>query len=368
MAFTTQRTSLGLILFSVVCMVGCSSPPASLPIADSPNPDKAYYSELLALVEDKVLEDPDNLGLRVKLASYHQTLEWPEMANANIEAILRMAPKNPEVMVLVADYYIHRNDFERSWIYAQQADRLGSVHPSLSLIKSKYHYSRRNYSEAARYLNHYFDTGGKLPEAFLVAAELDLQKKDTTKALSVLEKGVAANPGHKSMTRLLVTLHEQRSQLTELVAVLEGYAEVTDDHRTYRAELLDAYFKAADYGKASGFAASWPEPSENGLFQYGSLMLESSMIDSAFWYAERMIQQDSLSVSGRLLKARYFNRKGRMGDAYNFYTSALALDSTNQIALEERGIVAGKIAYLRKLREQQAAMPVFDLAPKKSDN
>tara|TARA_R110000744_G_scaffold23266_3_gene59079 strand:- start:324 stop:497 length:174 start_codon:yes stop_codon:yes gene_type:complete len=57
-----------------------------------------------------------------------------------------------------------------------------------------------------------------------------------------------------------------------------------------------------------------------------------------------------------------------MGDAYNFYTSALALDSTNQIALEERGIVAGKIAYLRKLREQQAAMPVFDLTPKKSDN
>jgi len=368
MAFGTQRASLGLILLSVMCMMGCSSPQASLPIADSPNPDKAYYSELLALVEDKVQDDPDNLGLRVKLASYHQTLEWPEVANANIDAILRMAPKDPEVMVLVADYYIHRNDFERSWIYAQQADRLGSVHPSLSLIKSKYHYSRRNYSEAARYLNHYFDTGGKLPEAFLVAAELDLQKKDTTKALSILERGVAANPGHRSMTRLLVTLFEQRSQLTELVALLEDYGKVTDDYSTYRGELLGAYFKGADYDKASSFAENWPEPSENGLFEYGSLMLESSMSDSVFWYADRMIQQDSLSVPGRLLKARYFNRRGRMGDAYNFYTSALALDSTNQIALEERGIVAGKIAYLRKLREQQAAMPVFDLTPKKSDN
>ncbi|CAD5259874.1 MULTISPECIES: lipopolysaccharide assembly protein LapB [unclassified Imperialibacter] len=368
MAFGTQRASLGLILVSVMCMVGCSSPQASLPIADSPNPDKAYYSELLALVEDKVQEDPDNLGLRVKLASYHQTLEWPEVANGNIEAILRMAPKDPEVMVLVADYYIHRNDFERSWIYAQQADRLGSVHPSLSLIKSKYHYSRRDYSEAARYLDHYFDTGGKLPEAFLVAAELDLQKKDTTKALSVLERGVTANPGHKSMTRLLVALLGQRDQLTELVEVLEGYGKVTEDYSTYRGELLNAYFQAADYEKASRFAASWPESSENGLFEYGSLMLESSMSDSAFWYADRMIQQDSLSVPGRLLKARYFNRRGRMGDAYNFYTSALALDSTNQIALEERGIVAGKIAYLRKLREQQAAMPVFDLTPKKSDN
>lgn len=351
-----------------VCIIGCSSPQSHLPITESPNPDQAYYSELLRMVEEKVEVQPDDLGLRIKLASYHQTLSWPAAADANIEAILRMAPKDPQAMVLVADYYIHKNDFERSWIYAQQADRLGSDHPSLSLIKSKYYYSKRDFDEAGRYLKNYFDTGGKLPEAFMVASELKLQKKDTAEALGILAKGIEANPGHAGMTRLEVRLLQRQGRLNELSALIERYSEATGDSTTYRNELLNAYFRSGSYKKASSLAGSWPSPGENGLFQYGSLLLESSMPDSASWYADKMLAEDSLSVEARLLKGRYYNRRGRLGDAYNFYTAALELDSTNQIALEERGIVIGKIAYLRKLKEQQAAMPVFDLTPKKSDN
>ncbi len=363
------RLKVCYLLISVaVLFEGCSSGRELLPITDSPNPDKKYYSELLTLAENAVQENPASLEPRIKLATYHQTLDWPAAADANIEAILRMAPKDPQVMVLVADYYIQKGDFERSWIYAQQADRLGSIHPSLSLIKSKYYYSRRNFKEASRYLGQYFESGGKLPEAYTVAAELELQNADTVSALAILQEGVTSNPGHPKMTSILASLYEIREEYAQLVSLIEGYANVTNDHLTYREDLLEAYFKAEAYQQASNLAYNWPETSEDGLFEYGNLLMEYSMYDSVNWYADRMIARDSLSVQARILKGRYFNIKGRLGDAYNYYNVALSIDSTNQIAVEERRIVAGKIAYLRKIRAEQAAMPEFNLTPKKSDN
>lgn len=363
-----RRNYFYLLLSFLPLLSACGSRPNLLPITENPSPNKAYYSELLTFVENEVEKTPDDLQLRIKLAGYHQILSWPSEADANVEVILQMAPKDPQVMVLVADYYIHRNDFEKSWIYAQQADRLGSVHPSLSLIKAKYFHSQRNFGEASRYLNHYFETGGKLSEAFLVAAELELQAADIATALATLQSGIEANPGHLKMTSLLSELLAGRNEFRQLVSILENYSTLTGDQLTFRDMLLSGYFAAGDYKAASDLARSWPEPDENGIFEYGNLLLESSMPDSANWYADQLLASDSLSVEGRLLKGRYFDSRGRLGDAYNFYTAALALDSTNQIAREERGIVAGKIAYLRKIRQEQAAMPVFDIAPKKSDN
>lgn len=363
-----RRNYFYLFLFLLPLLSACGSRPDLLPITEIPNPDKAYYNELLTFVENEVVKTPDDLGLRIKLAGYHQILGWPSEADANVEAILRMAPKDPQVMVLVADYYIHRNDFEKSWIYAQQADRLGSVHPSLSLIRAKYFHSQRNFQEASRYLSHYFETGGKLSEAYMVAAELALQTNDTATALTTLQSGIEANPGHLKMTSLLSELLALRGEFSRLVSVLDNYSSLTGDRLTFREMLLRGYFAAGDYKASAELARSWPEPAENGIFKYANLLLESSMSDSANWYADQLLAADSLSVEGRLLKGRYFDRRGRLGDAYNSYTAVLALDSSNQIAREERGIVAGKIAYLRKIREEQAAMPVFDIAPKKSDN
>lgn len=349
-------------------LVSCGSHQPLTSIADNPVADKGYYDRLLALVASEVEAAPGDLALRVKLAGYHQTLDWPAAARENMEAILQMAPKDPQAMVLAADFYIHQNDFEKSWIYAQQADRLGSTHPSLSLIKARYQYARRNLRESATYLDHYFRSGGQLPEAYLLAAELQVSRRDTSRAVALLAKGVRDNPGQQKMVRLLADIYTQRHAYDSLTHLIETYSDATSDHVTFADRLLQGYFHAGELSQAAELAANWPGGREQGFFHYGSLLLETSMPDSANSYADRLIAMDSLSAPGYLLKARYFSRRGRLGDAYNNYSMVLKIDSAHQIAFEERGIVAGKIAYLRKVREEQAAMPVFDIAPKKSDN
>ena len=357
-----------IFILAVFLLSGCGETESLRMIQVAPLADNQYYEKLLEQVHRQIGQAPDNVDLRIKLAGYHQSLGWPDQSNENMASLLRLAPKEPHVMVLAADYYISHGDFEKSWIYAQQADKLGSVHPSLSLIQAKYYLSARNYKEAARFIAHYYQVGGELPEAYEVGAELAKQAGDTLKAKSILLNGVESNPGNTKLVTALNAIYVARGELEEAVNLLESYQQMTGDRRTFRNALLGAYFKLKYYDRANRLAENWPVETESGKFQYGQLFLESYMTDSANYYANQILEADSASTNGLLLKARFFHKRERLGDSYNYYTSLLKLDDDHQIALRERGIVSGKIAYLRKLEEEKASIPAFNFTPKKTDN
>lgn len=357
-----------IFILAVFLLSGCGETESLRMIQQPPLADKLYYGKLLEQVKSQIGQAPDNVDLRIKLAGYHQSLGWPDESDENMASLLRLAPQEPHVMVLAADYYISNGDFEKSWIYAQQADKLGSVHPSLSLIQAKYYLSRRNYKEASRFIEHYYQVGGDLPEAYEVGAELAKQAGDILKATSILLKGVDSNPGNTKLVAGLTAIYVAQGEMEGAVNLMENYQQITGDRSTFRNELLGAYFSLRSYERASRLAENWPVQEESGKFQYGQLFLESYMTDSANYYANQILEADSASTNGLLLKARYFHKRGRLGDSYNYYTSLLMLDDDNQIALRERGIVRGKIAYLRKLEEEKASIPAFDLTPKKTDN
>ncbi len=367
--FRSKLVSTVLIAFAFsVALVGCRGDQKLRPIADIPQPGDTYFEELQQVLEEQIEVSPGNVDLRIKLAGYHQSLQWPSNSKGNLEAILRQAPQDTRAIMLAADYYIHNNDFEKSWIYAQQADKLGITHPSIYLIKSRYYYSKRDFTEAFRLLTHYFTLGGKLSEAYLLGAEMELQQRDSAAAIKLLSGGMQEGPGDVRLISLLTSLYANSRDYESLAQTVEVYQAKTNDSATFRHALLQAYFQTPDFQKAAALASHWPEDSENGLFVYGNFFLNTKMLDSANWYATKILETDSANTDGFLLRARYEASRGRNSEAYRLYTSILDLDSTHQIAYDERGMVMGKIAYLRKLREQQAAMPVFDIAPKKSEN
>jgi len=360
-------TFLTAFIFSAV-LAGCKGDEKLRPIAGIPKPNDTYFAELLQVLEEQIEVSPGDVDLRIKLAVYHQSLQWPSNSKGNLEAILQQAPRDTRAIMLAADYYIHNNDFEKSWIYAQQADKLGITHPSIYLIKSRYYYYKRDFNEASRLLNHYFTLGGKLSEAYLLGAEMELQQRDSAAAIKILKSGLQEGPGDVRLVSLLSGFYAVSGDYQSLAQTVEIYQAKTNDSATFRHPLLQAYFQTHSHQKGAALASQWPEESENGLFVYGNLFLDAKMLDSANWYATKILETDSASTDGFLLRARYEASRGRNSEAYRLYTSILELDSTHQIAHDERGMVMGKIAYLRKLREQQAAMPVFDIAPKKSEN
>lgn len=367
--FRSKLFSIALIAFIFsIAVVGCGGDHKLRPIANVPKPGATYYEELQQVLEQQIAASPQDVDLRIKLAGYHQSLQWPPSSKSNLESILQEAPHDTRAIMLAADYYIHNNDFEKSWIYAQQADRLGISHPSIYLVKSRYYFHKRDFSEASRLLNHYFTRGGKLSEAYLLGAEMELQQKDSAAAIKFLSSGMREGPGDVRLVSLLSSLYASRRDFQSLAQTVEDYQAKTSDSATFRHSLLQAYFQASFFRKGAALASRWPEESENGLFVYGNLFLQTKMLDSANWYAVKILEEDSINIDGLLLKARYETGRGRNSEAYRLYTSILELDTTNQIARDERGLIMGKIAYLRKLREQQAAMPVFDIAPKKSEN
>jgi len=367
--FRPKLVSTFLIAFTfLTVLVGCKGDQKLRPIAGIPQPNNTYFAELLQVLEKQIEASPDDVDLRIKLASYHQSLQWPPSSKANLEAVLQQAPRDTRAIMLAADYYIHYNDFEKSWIYAQQADKLGITHPSIYLIKSRYYYYKRDFTEARRLLNHYFTLGGKLSEAYLLGAEMELQQRDSAAAIKLLTSGIQEGPDDVRLVSLLSGLYANSRDYQSLAQTIEVYQTKTNDSATFRYSLLQAYFKTSSFQKGADLASQWPEESENGLFVYGNLFLNAKMLDSANWYAARILETDSASADGFLLMARYEASLGRNSEAYRLYTSILELDTAHQIARDERGIVMGKIAYLRKLKEQQAAMPVFDIAPKKSEN
>lgn len=355
--------------FAVALLLSaCSGGRELRPIAGLPNADKAYYQKLAGKVQNDLTSRPEDAELRIKLAKYHQSMGWPAAAKENMTALLDLAPKEPRVMVLAADYYINQNDFEQSWVYAQAANKLGSVHPSLTLIQAKYHLSQRKFKEAARYIEQYYRQGGNLPEAYRVGAELALQASDTARARNILEEGVSSNPLNIALVTSLVDLYKQQGAYEAVAALVLDYQSKSRDRASFRTDLLQAYFQLQNFSAGSALVRDWPVATESPLALYGQMFLETQLADSASYYADQILSRDSTDTGGLLLKARYLHKRGRLRDAYAFYTTLLETDSAHQIAREERGIVIGKIAYLRKLREEKAAIPVFDFAPKRTNN
>lgn len=357
-----------LLLIQSFFLGGCGNNPTLTPILEAPLADKSYYQKLLTQVESQIRQSPENVELRIKMADYHQSMAWPQDSEDNMLTLIKLAPKEPQVMMLAADYYINKGDFEQSWIYAQQANRLGSVHPSLSLIQAKYLLSRRNFKDASRLIEYYFTQGGSLPEAFAVGAELANQAGDTARARQILESGVQLNPGNFKLHSTLSEVYVAAGQPEKLADLIKNYQGKTNDRAAFRNELLGAYVSSRDFAAASRLAKNWPVSSESGELKYGNIFLESIMADSANYYADQILATDSTNTGAMLLKARYLSKRGRLNESYKYYSLILDQHPGDQIAMQEIGIVRGKIAYLRKIREEKAAIPVFDFAPKKSNN
>ncbi|WP_109831038.1 tetratricopeptide repeat protein [Reichenbachiella versicolor] len=84
-------------------------------------------------------------------------------------------------------------------------------------------------------------------------------------------------------------------------------------------------------------------------------------LDSVYFYSDMLLQVDSMNLYGLCSKADYFNDKGYFSSSVQYYEKVLSIDSLNEEARLGLSKVYGKIAYLRKIKEQKESLQLLEV-------
>lgn len=362
-----QRIKLCLFGLVVFMLNSCDQRFANAPIFEAGNRPVTISKELLAgTVNTKTFELED----AIQYLRFHETQNWQDLSAKEINKWSELYNQSAEVLELVSDYYRTNDDLEKALHFNQLAEEKGAAGVDFYKKRAYLYKALGEYELAIDYINKAVRINGSDPDTYLTKGKVYLSMGDSLSALSNMQRAFANDSTRldigvdlahlfvkagqdlnaKMMIDYLVAQDYMSTALTHLLVRLYRRKGQDEDANRLLRNLLN------NGGTAAGVS----------LVNY---FREQNLLDSMILYSTTVLEQDTANLSAMEAKAYSFDRKGYYTSALIYYNQMLAIDSLNEEALEGIRKVNGKIAYLRKLREQKEAIPTFDFAaPIKRNN
>jgi tetratricopeptide (TPR) repeat protein len=347
---------LAIFLLCSSCFVSVKKTPIT-----RPEIDREYYLNSIEALEEALSDQPGYTPFIELQLSYYEQLGWPKSAEGAIE----------------------------------RANQFLSSDQDFFAQKIAYYRSNRLYGELIKSLERY-PTENELPLALQKdLTEALIQTGDTTQAKAMLERLVSKGDstlvpfvfsGFKSIKDTagmvdtfikneslfsvqeisddILPLYVGKSQWSELIKLIKN-----------KPQLLNQ-----EYGKlamAKGLVSLDSLRQAEQLLigdttWLGNLMLMDLYIDqykfvSASRIADQLIGTYPDSIMPFKKRAWLSDRRGYFELAIHYYEKALEIDSTDEEALSEIGLINKKIAYLRQQKEQNQIIPMFGIDSLKKD-
>ena len=355
--------TLPLVLL-LVCLLGCESRFSKHQL-DNPISTKKI-SEGETILSKKEIR---NLALN-DLIQYLKVLEnqnWIHVSEAHVQDILKIN-NNAQVLEFIADYYLGQNDFKKAFEYNTEAESQGANSIDFYKKRAKILTAVGQYGLAVDYLNKAVMLNQNDPDMYLLKGDVYLKLGDSSSALRYKEQAFLNDSNRTDIGIDLAHIYASTRRYPEALKMadymIENGVEVKSmtflKAKQYRERQLDEEANAA-----------LSELLNSGFSQAGELLVSffnnQKEYDSVIYYSTKVLEIDSSNLMSLHSKAMAFDQKGYFASSLVYYEQLLALDSLNEEALEGIRKVKGKIAYLRKLREQREAIPTFDFASPKNE-
>ncbi|MCB0575692.1 MAG: tetratricopeptide repeat protein [Saprospiraceae bacterium] len=309
---------LGLI---ILCWVACKDEPGKkAPGAPQIDPELAKLNNL-------VDDDPENDSLLYRRAEVFYKLEAYDEAIKDLNDAIQLDSLQPAYYHLLADVfldYARPNDSKRAIdVLLTAAHRFPGRIPTL-LKLSEFQLIVRQHSEALETLDKILQRDPQNAEAFFMAGRVALDKGDTLRAITSLQKSVRFDAGNEDAWMFLGRIFANRKN----PLAIQYFDNVLrlDSSSLEAREFKGVYYKTAgDFDKAfevyRDIIVRNPDYS-NAYFDMGMMYLEQDSLSKAYDNFNIAIKTDPLFVKAYYYRGHCAELQGNVDAALSDYRQA----------------------------------------------
>ncbi len=324
-----------------------------------PTVNTDFYQRALAELKSVYDEKPSDKTLR-QILFYCEKLDWPESSITYLDVYLEKYGLNKQSVAMFLQYYLSNEKHSDLVSLLDRWEFYHGLDEELAQYRIKSSIKGVDKLSAIGLIREYVDQF-KSKDSYEFAAMQSIEIKDSVGQMRYFQQLVNLDPGNRLAERLYVPQLIQQGYFNKAYEILtagdeqpEGFERTLLLARALHG--MDSVEQAIDLIK--------PYDQSESLVQLADWYREIGRYDSAINCVNAILLEDS-SRNVVFLKADIQEERGWLSSSYALFNTLVSRDTTDSIASQRAQIVARKIAYLRRLREEQERMPIPELQPKK---
>lgn len=350
----------------VLCLIilsACGYRYSKEPIPDVPAIDESFLQNSITYLDKMIQQDPENMDLYQQKLKIYKDQNWPREAITALNASIELDSSNLELVKMRKDYYLKNGSFRRGLSDIDFIINKGDDSKELALEKAIALYELNRIRDTWNTIDTYSLNTLEDSRLYKLKGDLLLLEGDTLLSLRNYYLYYLNDSKNAELNRKMINLMVATKNWNKASQVLE---ELSGNDSSYYLESALAKMNTGKEEEGKGIIRDLVESGDRtALFSLSDYYYESGKYDSVIYFNNYFANNyDSLNTSFIYI-ARSYDKKGWWTRALMYYDLVLQTDSTNQQALLETQKVKGKIAYLRKLKEEKERAPVNIILPKK---
>ncbi|MDN5203608.1 tetratricopeptide repeat protein [Fulvivirgaceae bacterium BMA10] len=341
----------------ILIMVGCDTKYSQNEIYIRPELDEEYYKTALSSVNRAIENRPSSADAHYKRALLLEALSDYKSAITNARKAIELNDGKPEYYLCLArNSYLDQN-IEGALKAAHQVENMQRGTAQLYRLIADLYQDQGNHSEALNYNNQLMRLSNKSSDHFQRGAILWSQG-DSIKAVESLKYSIDLDStfeqSYDKLAQIYLLTHQYDSahQFLDKAMALDG----NDIDRIFtKGEIFKQEGKRDSALTAFRKILNIDSRHIASVFEISQLFLEKYRYDSANFYANRILDLSPGDRRAKLMEARILDKRGFYNGAMQKYQELIEQDSTFNLAFQELEKLKRKVAYLRKLKEEQQA-------------
>ena len=322
-------------------------------------------------IDEALIDFPNSQKIIIQKLKDHRKNNWNTTAE-EIKFLLNLSNKDLIVYQLAAEYHLAVNNIEEALRLTSIVEEKGAKGADFYELKSLIYTKLGKFTEAIDYINKAILLNRSDFKSYFTKGRIYLNLKDTVSAIKYLKLGL--NKYQKNYTILyevsdLYEKTKQYDQAEQLILEAMLYAPYEEKLKLKYAEILIGQNKMPKAKSTLRMAFLSNNSNIKIGLKLSDIYIQDKKYDSAILMSDQVLMVDSTNLFALRNKAYSFGKKGYYNSSIINYEMILSQDSLFENAKEELDKVLANRAYLQKIKDRRAAMPVFEnVAPKKKIN
>ena len=197
------------------------STPRYLNIKGRIHAEKGEFADAEAAFKKAIALDSERLGNYQTLLMLYQSNQEQQKTESLLEEMSKKFPQNPQVNLLLADYYRKQGEREKAEAELLKAIEVADDKPRYYLLLAGYYKDLRNFEKATNLLQSAVTVYPENTDIQLALADIHFEQKNFDDSLILLESVLTNHPENDKAKLLNARFLLKDEKSTEAIAVLE---------------------------------------------------------------------------------------------------------------------------------------------------
>ena len=297
----------------------------------------------VALAESLIILRPEEMKYRHNLAAMFIRQDSLEAAINQYDSILNRHPDDSEALSQISSIYISKKDFPKALEASRKLYDLDSTDDRVTFTIASLYAELKNYPQADYYFGRAVTLNNDDPRYFTNWAYLQMNNRQYSKAITILQKGTNKHSRSADMWALLGSAYQQAGVDSSAIKALDNALELDATQISPYITLGYIYDSRGNFNRAlevynQALAIAPEDPLLLNNFAY-MLAQRKVRLDEALAKAQIAVQKNPDNPSFLDTIGWVYFGRGDLQQAKFYIEQALAKDSENPTILEHLGDV-----------------------------